>query len=597
MRRLVFSIIVAAGLVVIGAGSASAEQAPTAGSTTAVPGKKVCKVTDPKLDELSGIVATKSGFIVIDDSTPLADHKRIFYLNNACAITRSVRYGGNGPRDTEDMVLSPDGKTLWIADIGDNDRTRATIGLWSMPVDGSSSPTIHRLSYPDGRHDAEALLLGGDGTPIIVTKEVGKPAGVYTPTGPLKTDNTVGVALKNVGQITVPPSDTSANAFSRLGRGTIDGAAIAPGGGRVVLRTYTDALEWTVTGGDVLAAIQGTPRVTPLPDEQLGEAITYSPDGKYFYTVSDMQGQPQSGDDYILRYTPVAKVVTTAAAKGSSAKSGPSWFSNLSLSDITYFVIGVGVLGALLVGLGLFGIMRARKRGPLEPTAPGVAGSGPRPLDAQTEFVGLPANPRDQRSGVYGGGSGAQSGGAQSGGAQSGGVYGSRPSGPAPGSGVYGGAPAGGRPGADPAGRPGAGAGRGVAGRSGTGGPAGSDPGAGRSGAGGRSGSRGIDRPGQGATDRPGRGGGGWPGQGDQPGGRPGFDGRPASGVRPGQGGGRPAGGGGVYGSPPPEPAPPERNASTGSSYRQGGSYVDVNGSRGRGDYDNPNYRRTPYGG
>src|SRR3712207_6972861 len=52
------------------------------------------------------------------------------------------------------------------------------------------------------------------------------------------------------------------------------------GGGKVVLRTYSDALEWDVSGGDVLAALTGKPRVTPLPDEPFGEAITYSRDGK-----------------------------------------------------------------------------------------------------------------------------------------------------------------------------------------------------------------------------------------------------------------------------------------------------------------------------
>jgi hypothetical protein len=170
MRRLVFPIIVASGLVVIGAGGAFAAPGPTASAAAAVAGKKVCKVTDPKLDELSGIVATKSGFIVVDDSATANDRRRVFYLNNKCAITKSVAYSGKGPRDTEDMILSSDGKTLWIADTGDNTKVRDTVGLWSMPVDGSSEPKIHRLAYPSGdKHDAEALLLDGNGTPLIVT--------------------------------------------------------------------------------------------------------------------------------------------------------------------------------------------------------------------------------------------------------------------------------------------------------------------------------------------------------------------------------------------------------------------------------------------
>jgi hypothetical protein len=432
MRRLVFPIIVASGLVMIGAGGASAAPAPSSGAAQAAAGKKVCRVTDPRLDELSGIVATQQGFIVIDDSTTLDSRKRVFYLNDECTVTKAVRYSGNGPRDTEDMVLSPDGATLWIADIGDNDLQRGTIALWSMPADGSERPRIHRLSYPAGeRHDAEALLLNGDGTPIIVTKEVGKAAGIYTPTAALKTDNLTGVPLKRVGEVTVPPSTTSASAFARLGRGTVDGGAIAPGGGRATLRTYTDALEWTVSGGDVLAAIQGKPRVTPLPDEPLGEAITYSSDGRYFYTVSDVQGRT-SVENYILRYTPATTTAATQTPAASADNDAPSWLSSLTINDITRLVGAVGLLGAILVGVGIFGILRSRKRPPSQRPGAGGGSAGPDP----TDLVGVGgANPqRAEAPGVYG--------------VRPPGVYGGRSAtsapqrgGSQPGSGVYGGAP------------------------------------------------------------------------------------------------------------------------------------------------------------
>jgi hypothetical protein len=444
MRRLVFPIIVASGLVMIGAGGASAEPTPSAGAAQAAAGKKVCQVTDPRLDELSGIVATQQGFIVINDSTTLDSRKRVFYLNDECTVTRVVRFSGNGPRDTEDLVLSPDGETLWIADTGDNDLKRDTIALWSMPADGSQRPRIHRLSYPAGeRHDAEALLLGGDGTPIIVTKEVGRPAGVYTPTAALKTDNLTGVPLKRVGEVTVPPSTTSASAFARLGRGTIDGGAIAPGGDRVTLRTYTDALEWTVSGGDVLVAIQGKPRVTPLPDEPLGEAITYSSDGRYFYTVSDMQGRSADGGNYIRRYTPATSTAAAQTPAAGADNDAPSWFSSLTINDITYLVGAVGLLGAILVGVGVFGILRARKRPPAQRSAGGGGPAGPGPGGAAAELAGVNGapGPRAAAPGVYG--------------VRQPGVYGGRPAASAPqrdgsqrdgsqrGSGVYGGAPAG----------------------------------------------------------------------------------------------------------------------------------------------------------
>ena len=514
MRRLVVSVLLASGLVVIGAGTAFAEDAGT-GAAQAQAGKKVCKVTDERLDELSGIVAVDDGFVVINDSTLQSSHKRVFFLDAKCKVDKTVSFSGAGPRDTEDMVLSPDGATLWIADTGDNQKDRETVALWSMPADGSKRPELYRMRYPDGSHDAEALLLNGDGTPIVVTKEIGRPAALYTPTAKLKKNSDSGVALKKAGEVTVPPSTTAGNTIARLGKGTIDGGAVAQGATKVALRTYTDALEWPVSGGDVLAALKAAPRVTPVPNEPLGEAITYSPDGKYFYTVSDMQGGTTEGDNYILRYTPVTTVAATKAAAGGAAKEndGPSWFDNLSINDITYLVGGVGVLGLILVGLGIFGIRQSRKKPALDPA---FQSDGPVPADAQTELLsvgGAASGP-----GAYGGG------GVKSRPPGGGPVYGATPP-PAAGPGVYG------------ANRSPAGAGAGRPPVNGARPPQGGQP---RPPQGGRP-PQGQPRPPQGQPRPPQ---GGRPAQG-QP--RAPQGGQP----RPPQGQPRPPQGGGVYGAPP----------------------------------------------
>ncbi|MEU7902080.1 hypothetical protein [Actinoplanes sp. NPDC049118] len=553
MRRLVFPVILASGLVMLGAVPASAEPAPAGPSAKAAAGKKLCKITDSSLPELSGIVATKDGYAVVNDGADVPSQKKVFLLDDECEITKRVDYTGNGPRDTEDMVLSPDGKTLWIADIGDNnvrdnpDDPRSTIGLWTMPVNGSKKPKIHRLAYPDGdKHDAEALLINGDGTPIIVTKEtVGKPAGIYVPAAPLKTNNDEGVPLKKAGQVELPRTDTPGSPLARLAQGIVTGGAVAPGGSKVVLRTYLDAFEWDVQNGDVLAALKNKPRQTGLPNEPFGEAITYSPDGKQFYTVSDIASSPDpEAANYILSYTPATKVVEAkAAADKGGAASGSPWYSSLSLTDITYLVGGVGVLGAILVGAGVFGIMRSRKKAPPEPVAKSVDPTGPKPIDARTELlsVGGPA----QRPGVYGGNrppAGAPSGP---------GVYGAKPPAPQKGGGVYGGS--GGRP---PQGQPAARPAQPPAGRPGGGRPAGVPP------------------------AQPGRPGGAQPGRGGQP-------------ARPGQGGGRP--GGGVYGAPP-APPPATGRPPGGGSQRPSGFAGPQGGGRPPGRPDNRPDGRTPYG-
>ena len=544
MRRSLFPVIVAFGLVMAGTSSAFAEEPAPTVSVKATPGKKICKITDAKLGELSGIVATRSGFIVINDSTDVASRKRVFFLDDECQITAEVAFSGNGPRDTEDLILSPDGRTLWIADTGDNGvresppTYRETIGLWSMPADGSARPKIHRLSYPRGDyHDAEALLLDGDGTPLIVTKEIGKPAYIYQPTGPLQTNNTTGVPLKRVGQITLSATETPGNPFARIGNRSIDGGAIAPGGGRVVLRTYTDALEWDVTGGDVLAALQTKPRTTALPNEPGGEAITYSADGRTFFTVSDMNGDVSTAN-YIEQYTPattVAAVKKNAAADSGSRKA---WYSDLTIDDINYLVGGVGLLGLILVGAGIIGIVAHRRR--LEETGVEAEDAGgPSEADPANELIGVGGTPNRTGNVYHGAPASAPApapapAAARSGPAGS--VYGgATAAGGQRGSGVYGGA--GGQQQGRPAGgqqQPARGAQQPVRG--------GQEP------------VRGGQQPVRGGQQAPVRA--GQPPAGGQP--RPGAP--SARGGQPPPHGGQPPARGGAYGTPPAQqPAPPTR--------------------------------------
>jgi hypothetical protein len=465
MRRLVSSVVVALGLV--GTGLAAFPVPALAA------GKKVCTIQDAKLDELSGLVATSGGYITINDSTDSSSRKRVFYLDGKCNITKNVQYSGGGPRDTEDLAVSPDGKTLWIADTGDNPdaaERRSSVALWKMPIGGGSRPVLHRVAYPGGKHfDAEALLIGGDNVPIIITKTAGK-AELYSPTAALKPNNETPVQLKKVGDVAIPKTDTD-NPFGAVGRLTVTGAARAPDGSRVVLRTYADAFEYDVAGGDVVKALTtGEPRSTPLDTDQFGEALAYSTDGKTFVTVSDLGNLGDDATNDMLRYTPSQSkpkeaVAAEVPAGGTGGASGRSWIDDLTIGDITYMVAAVGLLGAILVGAGIFGIVRARRAGGAEPSpvkgglrddpsgptmgrqpvpgAAGVAAAASVPVDKP---FGYDESSWDRRPGGYEEGyrsgrpeddyqpAGTTYGSARP---QSGGVYGG--SGPTGGGGVYGG--------------------------------------------------------------------------------------------------------------------------------------------------------------
>ncbi|RKR90902.1 hypothetical protein BDK92_5286 [Micromonospora pisi] len=556
MRRVLSSVVVIGGVVgaSLGLAATPALAAPA----------KVCTIDDDRTNELSGLVATKTGYVAINDGTDVESHDRVFFLSSKCKVTKSVPYVNRAAADPEDLALSADGKTIWIADIGDNPDAatrRRSVVLWSLPADGSGKTTLHRLAYPGNKpHDAEALLMGADGTPYIITKTGAEKSEIYRPTAPLQKDNAEGVPMELAGEITLPKSTTE-NLLTATGRLMVTGAATSPDGKRIVLRTYADAFEWDVPDGDIVKALTTSkPRMTPLADA-FGEAIAYTPDGKSFVTVSDVGSLADDTDVVIQSYVPSTKVAEVAAAAdgdGAKSESGKSWTADLTLTDITYLIAAVGVFGALLVGLGIFGIVRARKAragGAAEPANPAGDPDGPR-NGAQSPGEDSFESPPPPRGTTYGGGGqGAGPGGYRPGGEYEppgrppAGVYGGQPAGgavyggnapagprpPAGGAGVYGGGP--GRPGS-PGQGPVYGAGRG-------GYPAPADP--------------------RGATENRQH---GQPANGYGPG-------QPANGYGPGQpangyGPGQPANGygrpqqGGQYGQPQPQPQPQPRPGQNG---------------------------------
>ncbi|MET8151509.1 hypothetical protein ACIBSW_20275 [Actinoplanes sp. NPDC049668] len=318
---------------------------------------RVCRIGDGRLTEISGLAETPTGYVVVNDGSDEAANRRIFFLDRRCSVVRAVRYPSR-PRDTEDLALAVDG-TVWVADIGDNGLTRTTIALWRL-APGARKPRLFRLSYPDGPHDAEALLLSPTGTPIVVTKSAAT-AAVYVPDGALRAGRTT--PLRRAGSVAVPLT-TTGNPYSLPGRLVVTGGAVSPDGRRAVLRTYADAFEFDVPDGDVVRAITaGTPRIIALPDEPQGESVAYRGDGTALLTVSEVAKQPPGTKADVWRYPLTdrpAVTVPAAAPTGSSAPSGGAVASGPRDGRIPAGAWAVAVV--LAAGIAVVGIVAARRR-------------------------------------------------------------------------------------------------------------------------------------------------------------------------------------------------------------------------------------------
>jgi hypothetical protein len=297
----------------------------------------VCTITDKRLTELSGLVSDGTRWYGVNDG---GTQIRVYVLRRNCSVERVITAPVD-PYDVEDLARGKDG-TLWLADTGDNRKQRDDVALLELSTGGKV--TVHRLTYPDGAHDTEALLLDRSGTPYLVTKEPFGLAGIYRPTASLTTTATV--PLKRVGSVTLRSTSTSGGPVTpSIGSVLITGGAVSADGTVVALRTYTEAYLFAAPDGDVLAALGRDPVRISLPDEKQGEAIAFEPDGTLL-SGSEGVGQPIraiSGASALAR-------TSAAAATGSdpdnpAGSAGPGGVSRLG----TWGALGIGGAVVLVV--------------------------------------------------------------------------------------------------------------------------------------------------------------------------------------------------------------------------------------------------------
>jgi hypothetical protein len=288
------------------------------------------------LPELSGLVVVGDRMLAMNDG---GDRVTVYLLDATCRVVE-VHGAAVDPYDPEDMTVGHDG-TIWLADTGDNRVNRATVALLALHPDGSTG--VFRMTYPDGPHDAEALLLAPDGTPYIVTKEVLGSSGVYRPLKPLEKGATVG--LGKVSTVHVTLTGTPGGPVGPAGQLMVIGGAVSPDGRSMALRTYTDAYVWPLSGSDVVGALTTPPVRIALPPSPQGEAISFSADGRHLVVASE--GLPSA-----VTVVPVpARPAAVPATAPERAAVGLTDFTRSGLSPITSAAIAA-ILAAVLVWIG-----------------------------------------------------------------------------------------------------------------------------------------------------------------------------------------------------------------------------------------------------
>jgi hypothetical protein len=219
-------------------------------AATASPGSGAVTLADPAITESSGL-ATSSydvNFVLTHNDSGGRPEYFVVDARTGATVAR-VPVPGATNVDWEDIAVS--GHTVYLADIGDNAARRGSVTLYAVPERAAGRAAARAaattLTYDDGPHDAEALLVPpGDRPRFVVTKRL-LGAGVYRIDG----SRLVHVADLDTGLVT--------------------GGSWSPDGTRIALVSYTGIAVY-----DAAAFPAGVPARLALPPLRQPEGIAWS---------------------------------------------------------------------------------------------------------------------------------------------------------------------------------------------------------------------------------------------------------------------------------------------------------------------------------
>jgi hypothetical protein len=257
-------------------------------------------VASDAVKEASGIAASRRVDGVWWIHNDSGDVARVFAVTTTGQTLGEYALSGAAAVDWEDVAAGPGPSAgvsyLYVGDIGDNANARASVQVYRVeeplvdpaaPLDSPgtlSGVATLTLRYPDGAHDAEALLVDPtNGELFVVTKDlVGGVAQVYRAPANLVAGSTTW--LTKVATV-------SLGAWQG-----VTAADVTPAGDVVALRTYLGVFLYQRTAGTPLAqAFSQTMCAGAAPpfgsassaSEPQGEALGFARDGRGYVTVSE----------------------------------------------------------------------------------------------------------------------------------------------------------------------------------------------------------------------------------------------------------------------------------------------------------------------
>ena len=264
------------------------------------PATQVALLKEKSVKESSGIVASRNQPGVYWTHNDSGDGPFIYAFDTGGNSRGVWRVTNASAKDWEDIATGPGPNPrlsyLYIGDIGDNRGQRDEVIVYRFPepaIGKSGAPKANgtptapaeeiRFNYPDGKHDAEALLVHPKtGDLYIVTKVPFGDAGIYKAKAPL-----------SVGQKTTLNRLKTLSVPSLMGS-IITGGAISHDGRRVVFCDYIQGYELVLENSRASFDEIWSRPLNPidLGKRAQGEAITYRLDNRALLMTSEGSPMP-----------------------------------------------------------------------------------------------------------------------------------------------------------------------------------------------------------------------------------------------------------------------------------------------------------------
>jgi hypothetical protein len=234
----------------------------------------LAKPVQPMVSEISGIVDSKinPGFLWAHEDS--GNPPNLILLSHEGNVKNIVPIKGAANRDWEDIALA--GDQLYVADIGDNYLAYKEYKIYQFTEPSSFINAIETYKtisfrYPDGAHDAEALLVDPVKKDIYIITKQDRPSKIY--------------------KLPYPQSFTTLNTATDVGALKISGvvsAAIAADARNIIIKTYTGLHLYQCKGDeDINTTLKGSFTNLFYQLEPQGEAVAFAADNSGFYTVSE----------------------------------------------------------------------------------------------------------------------------------------------------------------------------------------------------------------------------------------------------------------------------------------------------------------------